>query len=182
MIALENGSGCDCNFNKIYKDKLINCKNKVINYDNEQKKNNTTDKKIIQSLKNKNSKENIFLNKIKLKILDDIDMININKDGDCEISIFLPSTLNIVTISKIKFPSKMLVKNVNFESLEDITYKFKCNNTYNFKHKKVNYTFCKDILVNITISKNKISQFIGNHIFLHYTSKYVEPKIKNDVY
>lgn len=189
MIALKNGSDCKHNFNKVYLSRDIKKKTKktISNL----KKASSSDSlqsyetDIIDNNINANKLDNTFSNKIKFKIFNDIDFVNIDNKGQFELSIHLPSNLNIVTINKIKLSNKILLSDINIFAnnkiifnKEDISF---LGNKYNNKSNKLDFTDCiEDIVINMLIDNKNINQIVGKQILISYTSEIIEEQSKKN--
>lgn len=177
MIACENESGCEHKFNKVYSVKSFSPKKNISNL----KK--TDSSKSLQSFESNviehdfignNVTSNSIINKIKFKMLDDIDSINVVNNGNIELSIVLSSNLNIITIDRIKISKKISVSDINIYSNNKIIYTKEdifASEHYNSIKNKLRFNGCdKDIVINMQINNKNINNIIGKYINVSYTN------------
>jgi hypothetical protein len=186
MIACENESECDQKFNKVYSPKKLQKKKTITNL----KKNDSSES--LQSFESDviehdfvdiNETTYELSNKIKFKLLDDVDFVNIDSMGNIELCVSLSSNLNILTIDKIKLPKKINVNDINIYSNEKIVYKkddiFASSNY--IKH-KLEFSGCdKDIIINVKINNKNINNIIGKNICIYYTNTIMKEKHINEI-
>lgn len=189
MIAFENESECEYNFNNIYSSKSIKKEKKHINnlkknssYDSLESFTSNIVEHDYKNIHNINEENDIVTNKIKFKIFDDVDFVNMNANGNIDISICLPSSLNIISINKIKLSSKISFSNINILSNKQILFEKNDIISLNSSGNKLNCSNCiKDILINMDISNKNINQIIGKIISVTYTSQLVKDKSTSDL-
>lgn len=180
MIAFKNESDCEYNFNKIY-----HSKNKK--HINNLKKNSSSESlqsftsNILdhdyENIDNINKENDIVTNKIKFKIFDDVDFVSLDANSNFEISICLPSFLNIISINKIKLSHKISVSDINIISNKQILFEKSDIISLNSSKNKLNCSNCaKDIVINMAISNKNVNQIIGKVISITYTSQLVKNK------
>lgn len=182
MIALKNESQCEYNFNKVYLSRGTKKKEKKTIGD--LKKTSSSDS--LQSYESnvvENDKIdieescNVFSDKIKFRIFDDIDFVNIDKSGHFELSISLPSNLNIISINKIKLSSKILLSDINILSNNNIIYKKEDILFLDHKFNKLDCSECiKDIVINLLIDNKNINHIVGKQISISYTRENIKDK------
>ena len=180
MIACENESECEHKFNEVY-----SAKKTITNL----KKTGSSDS--LQSFEsdviehgflNKNETNNTISNKIRFRLLDDVNSINVDNNGNIELSVSLSSSLNILTIDKIKLSKKMSVNDINIYSNDKIIYKkddiFTSVN-YNYIKNRLQFSGCdKDIVINMKINNKNINNVIGKCIYVSYTNTITKEKHK----
>ena len=189
MIAFENESDCEHNFYEIYPSKSIKKEKKHIN---NLKKTSSSDSlqsfasNVVEhdykNIDNIDKENDIVTNKIKFKIFDDVDFVSMNTTGNFEISMCLPSSLNIISINKIILSSKISVSDINILSNKQILFEKNDIVSLNFSENKLNCSECiKDILINMIISNKNVNQIIGKIISVTYTSQLVKDKSASDL-
>jgi hypothetical protein len=186
MITYINGSDCEYKFNKIYSSKILP-HNTISNF----KKTNSSES--LQSFEsnviehefiNSNETSDTITNKIKFKILDDIDSININSDDSIELSIALPLCLNIIFINKIKLSKKINIDDINIFSDNKIIYNkddiFSSN--YNNCENNLKLSHCNnDIFINIKVNSKNINKIIGKYIQVSYTKSIIKKRHMSNI-
>ncbi len=185
MITCENESECEHKFNTIYSMQNLSTKKTITNL----KKTNSSDS--LQSFEsnvieheflNKNETISTISNKIKFRLLDDVDTINVDNNGNIELSVLLSSSLNILTIDKIKLSKKININDINIYSNNKIIYKkddiFTSIN-YSCVKNKLQFSGCdNDIVINVKINNKNINNIIGKCVYLSYTNTITKEKHK----